>query len=178
MTILAQSEILKEIADGRIRITPFDEALVGPASVDLHLSEVFRVFRYRKTNLAVNREADFKEATRGIRVPEGDYLLLKPGETVLGMTRERIELPDDVCGWLEGRSRFARLGLLVHISASFMQPGLANHQVLEMSNFGPIPLEVYPGIPICQFIFQRTAGHGMYTGRFKSQTPESFLSDD
>jgi dCTP deaminase len=178
MTILAKSEILREIADRRIQITPFDEAMVGPASVDLHLSDAFRVFRYSKNNLAVNRETDFKAATRGFRVDDGDYLLLKPGETVLGMTRERIELPDDVCGWLEGRSRFARIGLLVHISASFMQPGLANHQVLEMSNFGPIPLEVYPGIPICQFIFQRTAGHGIYTGRFKSQTPESFLADD
>jgi len=178
MTILAQSEILKEIAANRIRITPFDPTMVGPASVDLHLADVFRVFKYRKTNLAVNRETDFKEATRGIRVKPNDYLLLKPGETVLGMTRERIELPDDVCGWLEGRSRFARLGLLVHISASFMQPGLANHQVLEMSNFGPHPLEVFPGIPICQFIFDRTAGHGIYTGRFKSQTPESFLADN
>jgi len=176
--ILARSEILKEIGAGRIRITPYDATMVGPASVDLHLSDVFRVFRYSKANLAVNREADFKEATRGIRVDEADFLLLKPGETVLGMTRERIELPDDVCGWLEGRSRFARLGLLVHISASFMQPGLANHQVLEMSNFGPIPLEVYPGIPICQFIFERTDGHGLYTGQFKSQTPESFLADD
>jgi dCTP deaminase len=176
--ILAKSEILKEIGAGRIRITPYDETMVGPASVDLHLADVFRVFRHRKTNLAVDREADFKEATQGMRVDAGDFLLLRPGETVLGMTRERIELPEDVCGWLEGRSRFARLGLLVHISASFMQPGLANHQVLEMSNFGPIPLEVYPGIPICQFIFERTDGHGLYTGSFKSQTPESFLADD
>jgi dCTP deaminase len=178
MTILARSEILDEVAAKRICITPFDAEMVGPASVDLHLADVFRVFRYRRTNLAVNRETDFKEATRGIRVKPDDYLLLKPGETVLGMTRERIELPEDICGWLEGRSRFARLGLLVHISASFMQPGLANHQVLEMSNFGPIPLEVYPGIPICQFIFERTAGKGTYEGRFRSQTPESFLSDD
>ena len=178
MTILARSEILHEIDCGRIRITPYDEALVGPASVDLHLADVFRVFRYQRHNLAVRGETDFKDATRGIRVAEGDFLLLKPGETVLGITRERIELPDDLCGWLEGRSRFARLGLLVHISASFMQPGLANHQVLEMSNFGPIPLEIYPGIAICQFIFQRTAGHGTYSGRFKAQTPEGFLADD
>ncbi|MFQ5508113.1 MAG: dCTP deaminase [Leptospirillia bacterium] len=178
MTILARSEILHEIEAGRIRITPFDEGLVGPASVDLHLADAFRVFRFVKGNLAVNRDSDFKAATRGFRVADGDYLLLKPGETVLGITREKIELPDDICGWLEGRSSFARLGLLVHISASFMQPGLTNHQVLEMSNFGPIPLEVYPDTPICQFIFQRTAGHGVYRGRFSGQTPESFVADD
>jgi dCTP deaminase len=177
MTILARSEILKEIEAGRIRITPYQEAMVGPASVDLHLSDVFRVFRYLKKNVPVTRESDFKDATRGLRVAPGDFLLLKPGETVLGITRERIELADDLCGWLEGRSSFARLGLLVHISASFMQPGLANHQVLEMSNFGPVPLEIYPDTPVCQFIFQRTDGHGIYSGRFKEQTPERFLAD-
>jgi len=178
MTILARSEILAELAAGRIQITPYNEAMVGPASVDLHLADVFRVFRYSKPNIAVRPESDYKDATRGIRVAENDFLLLKPGETVLGITHERIELPDDICGWLEGRSRFARLGLLVHISASFMQPGLANHQVLEMSNFGPIPLEIYPNIPICQFIFQRTQGRGVYEGRFSGQTPERFLADD
>ncbi len=178
MTILARSEILKELDAGRISISPYNEAMVGPASVDLHLADVFRVFRYRKQNISVTPESDFKDATRGLRIAPGDFMLLKPGETVLGITRERIQLPDDICGWLEGRSRFARLGLLVHISASFMQPGLANHQVLEMSNFGPIPLEIYPDIPICQFIFQRTLGHGTYAGRFMGQTPESFLADD
>ncbi|MBI5136325.1 MAG: dCTP deaminase [Nitrospirae bacterium] len=178
MSILARSEILREIESGRIHITPYNEAMVGPASVDLHLADAFRVFRNSQNNIAVRPESDFKDATRGIRVAPGDFLLLKPGETVLGITRERIDLPDDICGWLEGRSRFARLGLLVHISASFMQPGLTNHQVLEMSNFGPIPLEIYPDIPICQFIFQRTLGHGTYAGRFRGQTPESFLADD
>ncbi|MDH4228704.1 MAG: dCTP deaminase [Nitrospirota bacterium] len=178
MTILARSEILHEISRGRIRITPYDEAMVGPASVDLHLSGVFRVFRYTKENFKVREDSDFRLATRGLQVENGDFVLLKPGETVLGITVEKIELPDDICGWLEGRSRFARLGLLVHISASFMQPGLANHQVLEMSNFGPMPLEIYPGTPICQFIFQRTIGHGSYQGRFREQTPERFLTDD
>ncbi|MDH5526987.1 MAG: dCTP deaminase [Nitrospirota bacterium] len=178
MTILARSEILHEIANGRIRVSPYDESLVGPASIDLHLSNVFRVFRYMKENVRVDVNADFKQATRGIRVKEGETLLLKPGETVLGITTEKIELPDDICGWLEGRSRFARLGLLVHISASFMQPGLSNHQVLEMSNFGPAPLDICPGTPICQFIFQRTTGHGTYEGRFREQTPERFLHDD
>jgi dCTP deaminase len=93
------------------------------------------------------------------------------------MTTERITLCDGLCGWLEGRSRFARLGMLVHISASFMQPGIANHQVLEMSNFGPIPLEIRPGVAICQFIFQRIEGSGRYEGVFADQTPETFARD-
>ena len=79
-----------------------------------------------------------------------------------------------LCGWLEGRSRFARLGLMVHISAPFMGPGIDSQQVLEMSNFGPAPLEVYPGIPICQFVFQKLEGNEQYEGRYTGQTEESF----
>jgi dCTP deaminase len=92
-----------------------------------------------------------------------------PGETAHGLTRERITLPDDVCGWLQGRSRFARIGLMVHITASFMHPGIDNHQTLEMNNAGPMPLAIHPGIKICQFIFEELIGHGHYRGRFRDQ---------
>jgi dCTP deaminase len=177
MTILARSEILREIERGRIKIDPFDERLVGPASVDLHLSSVFRLFVHLPSTLDVTEELDFRTATKGYVVPSGEGLLLQPGQTVLGMTLERVELAPDICGWLEGRSRFARVGLLVHVSSSFMQPGLANHQVLEMSNSGPIPLRVRPGTAICQFIFQRVAGEGSYAGVFRHQTPAEFGRD-
>jgi dCTP deaminase len=66
------------------------------------------------------------------------------------------------------------MGLLVHISASFMQPGIDNHQVLEMSNFGPNPLELFPGTPICQFIFQRTIGSATYAGSFRKQDTQDW----
>ena len=177
MAILAHSEILEEIKKGRIKITPFDENLVGPASVDLHLSNVFRVFVHLPTEIDVTEELDFRKATKGFKVPDGEYLHLNPGQTVLGITEERIELPPDICGWLEGRSRFARVGLLVHVSSSFMQPGISNHQVLEMSNFGPIPLRVYPGTAVCQFIFGRAEGHGSYNGLFQGQSIEDFYVD-
>ena len=97
-----------------------------------------------------------------------------PHQTVLGLTQERISLAPDLCGWLEGRSRFARIGLLVHISAGFMQPGLQNHQVLELTNFGPNPLELVPGTPICQFIFQRTIGAARYEGLFSKQDDDAW----
>jgi dCTP deaminase len=107
-------------------------------------------------------------------VPEGQHILIMPGETVLGITRERLRLGPGLCGWLEGRSRFARLGLMVHISAPFMGPGINSQQVLEMSNFGPAPLAVVPGIAICQFVFQRLDGSESYAGLFAGQTEESF----
>lgn len=169
MTILARDEILRELAEGNIAIDPYDERLVGPASVDLHLGRSFRVFKATRKHVRVTPEADYRDLSLKHEVAEGESLLLMPGETVLGITMERIRLAPSICGWLEGRSRFARMGLLVHISASFMQPGIDNHQVLEMSNFGPNPLELLPGTPVCQFIFQRTSGRASYAGSFRHQ---------
>jgi len=155
LSILGRAAILEEIKKGNIKVEPFDEGMIGPASIDLHLSNAFRVFVHLPYELHLTDEMDFKAATKGIMIPKGESMVINPGQTVLGVTREKISLSKGLSGWLEGRSRFARVGLLVHISASFMQPGISNHQVLEMSNFGPIPLRVIPGTPICQFIFQR-----------------------
>ncbi|BBM87635.1 dCTP deaminase [Candidatus Uabimicrobium amorphum] len=174
MSILTRDEILKAVSAKEIAIAPFDEDHVGPASVDLHLSHSFRVFDKPKKVIRVQNDVDYRKATKGVRLKEGETFLLMPGETILGITVERITLSDGICGWLEGRSKFARVGLLIHISASFMQPGIDNHQVLEMSNFGPVPLEIVPGVRICQFIFQRTIGNAAYQGKFRNQCPEEF----
>jgi dCTP deaminase len=82
---------------------------------------------------------------------------------------EKITLPDNICAWIGGRSRFARIGLFVHITASFVQPGISNHQVLEMYNASPIPLAIYPGLRICQLVLEHTVGEGHYDGRFRHQ---------
>jgi deoxycytidine triphosphate deaminase len=112
--------------------------------VDLHLGSEFRVFRKAREVIRVTEETDYETVTEKVHAADG--LMLVPGETVLGITREQITLAPHLCGWLEGRSRFARLGLLVHVSASFMQPGIANKQCLELSNFSPMPLLVAPGL--------------------------------
>lgn len=167
MSILTRNEILKEIKAGNITITPFDRSCVGPGSVDLHLGEEFRIFKKVHDIVEVNDKINYEEMTELIHALQG--IVLMPGETILGITREVIKLASNICGWLEGRSRFARLGLLVHISASFMQPGINNQQVLEMTNFSPMPLKIHPGTAICQFIFQKTIGEAVYEGRFKDQ---------
>ena len=174
MSILGREAIREEMEKGNIKIEPFDEKMLGPASIDLHLSNAFRVFVHLPTDLNLTDDMDFKAATKGLLVPKGESLRIQPGQTVLGITQEKVSLGADLSGWLEGRSRFARVGLLVHISASFMQPGISNHQVLEISNFGPIALKLIPGTPICQFIFQNCKGAGQYSGVFASQTPENF----
>ena len=169
VSILTHGEILKEHEAGNIVVDPWDEKMVGPASIDLHLGRSFRVFKATRRHVRVSLDSDYRDLSVKVDVPVGESLLLMPGETVLGITFERVRLAPHICGWLEGRSRFARMGLLVHISASFMQPGIDNHQVLEMSNFGPNPLELLPAIPICQFIFQRTIGSASYAGMFRNQ---------
>ena len=174
MSILGRAAILQAIEQGAIAITPFDSALVGPASVDLTLAPTFRVFRKVHQVIEVREHTDYRSLTDKIEVPAGQHILIMPGETLLGITRERVRLGPGLCGWLEGRSRFARLGLMVHISAPFMGPGIDSQQVLEMSNFGPAPLAVFPGLAICQFVFQRLDGSESYEGRFAGQTETSF----
>jgi dCTP deaminase len=174
MSVLGREAILQAIAEGSITIAPFDPALVGPASVDLTLAPTFRVFRKVHEVIDVREDTDYRQLTDKIEVPEGRHILIMPGETVLGITRERLRLGPGLCGWLEGRSRFARLGLMVHISAPFMGPGIDSQQVLEMSNFGPAPLAVHPGTAICQFVFQKLEGSESYAGRFAGQSAASF----
>ena len=174
MSVLGRQAILQALEQGTISITPFTRELVGPASVDLTLASTFRVFRKLHHVIEVRDNTDYREITDKLEVPSGQHILIMPGETVLGITRERLRLGPGLCGWLEGRSRFARLGLMVHISAPFMGPGIDSQQVLEMSNFGPAPLKVYPGTPICQFVFQKLDGNEKYEGRFAGQTEESF----
>lgn len=165
--LLTRDAIKEEIKKGRIVIEPeLPDSSIQVASVDLSLSNVFRVFQKAEGVIDVVESTDYKEITTEI---VKDVVLLSPGETILGVTREKITLPSDICGWLEGRSRFARLGLLIHISAGLIQPGVSNHQVLEITNLGPSVLALHAGERICQLAFQRLEGNATYNGKFQGQ---------
>ena len=174
MAVLGRQAILRAIDEGAIAISPFKLENVGPASVDLTLASSFRVFRKVHEVVDVNEHTDYRDFTDKVELSGDEHILIMPGETILGITQERLRLGPGLCGWLEGRSRFARLGLMVHISAPFMGPGIDSQQVLEMSNFGPAPLAVHPGTAICQFIFQALDGEEHYQGRFAGQNQSSF----
>jgi dCTP deaminase len=169
MAILTRDEILRRVEAGEVEIDPLSEEQVGPASVDLHLANSFRVFRRVHDIFHVTEEADYEAVSELLNVRDGDYFVLMPGETCHGVTRERIRLPDNLCGWLHGRSRFARLGLMVHITAPLVQPGVNNHQALEINNAGPMPLALRPGTAVCQIIFETCVGSATYLGRYKDQ---------
>ncbi len=168
MCVLARDQILAEIERGRLRIEPFSPEQVGPASVDLHLGEEVRILaRDGLEPIDVDAAMDFREVTEVVQL--GDGFVLEPGETVHGITRERVFLPPDLCAWIDGRSSIARLGLMVHVTSGFVHPGVSNHQVLEMRNLSRVPLRLKPGIRICQVILERTEGEAVYQGRFADQ---------
>jgi dCTP deaminase len=165
--ILTRDVILREIAAGRLVVEPLVADQVGPASIDLHLGDEIRVMAGGPDVIAVTEESDYRAVTR-VRPLDGPYLL-RPGETIHGITRERLRLPADVAGWLEGRSRFARLGLMIHVTSGFVAPGVDSRQVLEMSNVAGRPLAIHAGVRVCQIVLQRCEGGAVYAGRFARQ---------
>jgi dCTP deaminase len=169
MSVLIGKEIAKALKNRSIRVEPLDKSQIGPGSIDLTLGNDFRIFKKRTKICHVKNDSHFHDMTRAVHVKDGGYIVMKPGEMILGITKERITLADSISGRLEGRSRFARFGLAVHVTAGFMQPGISNHQVLEIVNLGHGPLALYPGTRICQFIFEKCAGRASYRGRFAGQ---------
>jgi dCTP deaminase len=169
MSILIGAEIEKALDNGTIKIEPLARSQIGPGSIDLTLGNDFRVFKKRSKVYHVKNDSRFEDITTSVHVEDGSYLVIKPGEMVLGITREKITLADNISGRLEGRSRFARFGLAVHVTAGFMHPGISNHQVLEIVNLGHAPLALYPETRICQFVFEKCEGYAKYQGRFVAQ---------
>ncbi len=169
MSVLIGKEIEKALKTKSIKVKPFDKSQIGPGSIDLTLGNDFRIFKKRSNIYHIKNESDFQEITKDVHVKDGGYIVIKPGEMILGITKERITLADNMSGRLEGRSRFARFGLAVHVTAGFMHPGISNHQVLEIVNLGHAPLALYPGTRICQFIFEKCEGRAKYHGRFVKQ---------
>lgn len=167
MAVLTRPEILKLIKSGEVAINPFDEKNVGPASIDFHLSNTFRIFKWSDKNFVVDKEVDYHKVTELVTVD--DSLTLLPGKSVHGITAESLTLPKNLCGWIQGRSTLARIGLMVHVTANFIHPGMHGHQVLEMTNAGPMALTIKVGIPICQIILEETKGEAEYTGKFHQQ---------
>jgi dCTP deaminase len=151
--ILSDTTIREEIDAGRIVIDPFDPACVQPSSVDLHVDAEFRVFRNnRYPYIDVKLDQDLTEL---VEVKPDEPFILHPGEFVLGSTLERVALPDDLVARLEGKSSLGRLGLLIHSTAGYVDPGWDGFLTLELSNVANLPITIYPGMKIGQISFFR-----------------------
>jgi len=152
--ILSDVDIRKEIESGRIVIDPFDPAAIQPSSVDLHVDDRFRVFaNSRYPYIDVKKE--MPDLTEIVEVAEPEPFILHPGEFVLGSTLERVALPDDMVARLEGKSSLGRLGLLIHSTAGYVDPGWDGYLTLELSNVANLPITIYPGMKIGQISFFR-----------------------
>jgi dCTP deaminase len=149
--ILSDRTIREQIDAGRIVIDPFDPACVQPSSVDLHVDAEFRVFRNnRYPFIDVKQEQDLTEL---VEVKPDEPFILHPGEFVLGSTLERVSIPDDLVARLEGKSSLGRLGLLIHSTAGYVDPGWDGFLTLELSNVANLPITLYPGMKIGQISF-------------------------
>lgn len=167
MAVLTRDVILGEIEAGRVVISPFSVDQVGVASIDLTLGREIRIIEPGERVIEISEQSDYRNHTR-VSSLDAPYDL-SPGETIHGITREKITLPPNLCGFLEGRSRYARLGLMIHVTSAFVQPGVSNRQVLEMSNVSSHPLQIHAGVRVCQLVLMRTEGEAVYRGRFSDQ---------
>jgi dCTP deaminase len=152
--ILSDVDIRKEIESGRIVIDPFDPAAIQPSSIDLHVDDRFRVFaNSRYPYIDVKKE--MPGLTEVVEVADPDPFILHPGEFVLGSTLERVAIPDDMVARLEGKSSLGRLGLLIHSTAGYVDPGWDGFLTLELSNVANLPITISPGMKIGQISFFR-----------------------
>ncbi len=152
--ILSDRDIRAAIKAGRIVIDPFVADAVQPSSVDLHLDRRFRVFRNSRYPFIDVREPQ-PDLTELVEIDVEQPFILHPGEFVLGSTLERVALPDDLVGRLEGKSSLGRLGLLIHSTAGYVDPGWDGNLTLELSNVANLPITLYYGMKIGQISFQR-----------------------
>jgi dCTP deaminase len=140
------------IDSGRIVIEPWDPAMIQPASVDIRLGSSFRVFHNHRIQ-SIDLGNPPRDLTEHVEVPDEGEFVIHPGEFVLGRTHERVEIPDDVVCRIEGKSSIGRLGLVVHATAGFVDPGFKGTLTLEIANFNSVPIVLRPGLPICQLSF-------------------------
>jgi dCTP deaminase len=181
--ILSDRDIRKQIESGRLVIEPFDPDLVQPSSVDLRVDDEFRVFANTRYPY-IDVRTPMEDLTEVVKVKTDEPFILHPGEFVLGSTLERVSLPDDLVGRIEGKSSLGRLGLLIHSTAGFIDAGWTGHLTLELSNVANLPITIYPGMKIGQLcLFEMTSPaerpygeRGKYQGQ-RGPTPSKFHQD-
>src|SRR6476620_9381097 len=157
LMILADVDIRKALADGRIRITPEPDldAQRGSVSVDFRLGRTVMGFEHSRNRfMDPRRPQSIVDAMRTIEVAPEEPFIMQPGDFDLASTVESLELPDDLLGRLEGRSSIARLGITVHSTAAVFEPGWVGTATMELSNLGRMAVALYPGMRICAFSFE------------------------
>ncbi|MFB3092893.1 MAG: dCTP deaminase [Dehalococcoidia bacterium] len=154
MTVLSDRTIKEELAASRLVIEPLDEANIQPASIDLQLDRVFRIFRVTRRPFVDVRQP-MEDLTELVTIEDEEPFIIQPGTFVLASTLESVTLPDDIVARVDGRSSLGRLGLLVHATAGYVDPGWTGKLTLELSNQSQMPIALYYGMKISQISFLR-----------------------
>ncbi|SDS83342.1 dCTP deaminase [Microlunatus soli] len=173
--LLSDRDIKAEIESGQIALDPYSAEMIQPASIDVRLDRIFRVFENHRYP-HIDPAEEQAELTRAVEPDGDDPFILHPGEFVLGSTYEVITLGDAIAARLEGKSSLGRLGLLTHSTAGFIDPGFSGHVTLELSNVATLPIKLWPGMKIGQFCFFRLSspaehpyGTAAYGSRYQGQ---------
>ena len=182
MAILSDKTIKEYLEEGKIVIDPLkDEQQIQPSSVDMRLGDEFKVFKViRKPYIDPKDEEDIAEYMESSTVPEGEAFIIHPNEFALATTQEYVKVPDLVAR-VEGRSSMGRLGVTMHVTAGYVDPGFEGRITLEISNIGAMPVALYPGQRVCQLVFETMTtpaelpyGHPKRNSKYMKQLkPES-----
>ena len=183
MAILSDKSIKEYLEEGKIVIDPLkDEQQIQPSSVDMRLGDEFKVFKViRKPYIDPKDEEDIAEYMESSTVPEGEAFIIHPNEFALATTQEYVKVPDDLVARVEGRSSMGRLGVTMHVTAGYVDPGFEGRITLEISNIGAMPVALYPGQRVCQLVFETMTtpaelpyGHPKRNSKYMKQLkPES-----
>lgn len=183
MGILSDKTIKEYLEEGKIVIDPLkDEQQIQPSSVDMRLGDEFKVFKViRKPYIDPKDEEDIAEYMESSTVPEGEAFIIHPNEFALATTQEYVKVPDDLVARVEGRSSMGRLGVTMHVTAGYVDPGFEGRITLEISNIGAMPVALYPGQRVCQLVFETMTtpaelpyGHPKRNSKYMKQLkPES-----
>jgi dCTP deaminase len=175
--VLSDRTIREEIGRGRIIIEPLSSDCIQPASIDLHLDKKLLVFKSQRYPAYIDVRRSTDHLNELVEVEEDNAFFLNPGEFVLASTLESITLPDDIVGRLEGKSSLGRIGLLIHSTAGYVDPGWQGHLTLELSNVAKLPITLYYKMKIGQISFlkltspvDRMYGEAELGSKYQGQT--------
>lgn len=174
--ILSDRDIKKTLKDGKLKVEPMEEKQIMQVGIDLRLGNDFKRFMMGTKSHIDPAKDKVDDSTESFRVEEGESLMLHPGEFVLGITKEYVELPDDLAARIDGRSSLGRLGIIVHSTAGHVDPGFKGRLVLEISNIGKLPVCLVPNMKFCSLIFEEVSSpvENPYKGKYLGQkTPVS-----
>ena len=173
--MLSDVDIKSSIKNKDIEISPLIKEFIQPSSVDLRVGADFRVFENHKYS-HIDPKAKQDDLTTLVTSSMEEPFVLHPGEFVLGTTFEKVSLSNKVVARLEGKSSLGRIGLLIHSTAGFVDPGFSGYLTLELSNVANLPIKIYPEMKIGQISFyylnspsKSKYGSGIYGSKYQGQ---------